>query len=102
MTDEEIINKAIAEAKAMKKTIAKNMIDHLPEEESAVSVFMAGSPDAGKTETARSMISQFKKEYGVEVVHIENDGLRKEFEDYNGVKFASFSECSNSFSRSYS
>lgn len=92
----------------MKKTIAKNMIDHLPEEEeeeeeeSAVSVFMAGSPDAGKTETARSMISQFKKEHGVEVVHIENDELRKEFEDYNGIKFASFSECSNSFSRSYS
>lgn len=85
MTDEEIINKAIAEAKAMKKTIAKNMIDHLPEEESAVSVFMAGSPGAGKTETAKSMISQFKKEHGVEVVHIENDELRKEFEDYNGL-----------------
>lgn len=69
----------------MKKTIAKNTIDHLPEEESAVSVFMAGSPGAGKTETAKSMISQFKKEHGVEVVHIENDELRKEFEDYNGL-----------------
>jgi predicted ABC-type ATPase len=85
MTDEEIIEKAINQAKAMKKTIAKSMIDHLPEEESAVSVFMAGSPGAGKTETARSIISQFKKEHGVEVVHIENDELRKEFEDYKGL-----------------
>ncbi|MEQ5874958.1 zeta toxin family protein [Pseudoalteromonas sp. NFXS39] len=85
MTDEEIIKKAIAQAKTMKKSIAKSMIDHLPEEESAVSVFMAGSPGAGKTETAKSIISQFKKEHGVEVVHIENDELRKEFEDYKGL-----------------
>jgi UDP-N-acetylglucosamine kinase len=44
MTDEEITAKAIIYAKSVKKTLAKAMIDHLPEEESAVSVFMAGSP----------------------------------------------------------
>ena len=44
MNDDEIIAKATAQAKAMKKKLAKRMIDHLPEEESAVSVFMAGSP----------------------------------------------------------
>ncbi|WP_278403875.1 zeta toxin family protein [Pseudoalteromonas ruthenica] len=92
MTDEEIVNKAIAQAKAMKKSIAKIMIDHLPEEESAVSVFMAGSPGAGKTETAKSIISQFKKEHGVEVVHIENDELRKEFEDYKGLNSPLFQD----------
>jgi UDP-N-acetylglucosamine kinase len=85
ITDEEIITKATAQAKAMKKKLAKAMIDHLPEEESAVSVFMAGSPGAGKTETAKVIISQFKQKHGVEVVHIENDELRKEFADYNGV-----------------
>jgi UDP-N-acetylglucosamine kinase len=85
ITDEEIITKATAQAKAMKKKFAKAMIDHLPEEESAVSVFMAGSPGAGKTETAKVIISQFKQKHGVEVVHIENDELRKEFADYNGV-----------------
>jgi UDP-N-acetylglucosamine kinase len=84
MTDEEITTKAIAQAKAMKKKLAKAMIDHLPEEESAVSVFMAGSPGAGKTETAKVMISQFRQEHDVEVVHIENDELRKQFEDYKG------------------
>lgn len=85
MTDDEITAKAIVHAKAVKKKLAKAMIDHLPEEESAVSVFMAGSPGAGKTETAKSIISQFKQEHGVEVVHIENDELRKEFEDYQGI-----------------
>jgi predicted ABC-type ATPase len=85
LTDDEITAKAIVQAKAMKKSLAKGMIDHLPEEENAVSVFMAGSPGAGKTETAKSMISQFRQEHGVEVVHIENDELRKEFEDYQGL-----------------
>ncbi|HIF9285102.1 TPA: zeta toxin family protein [Photobacterium damselae] len=85
MSDEEITAKATAEAKKLKKTIAKAMVDHLPQEESAVSVFMAGSPGAGKTETARAMIKSFKAEYDVELVHIENDELRKEFDDYNGL-----------------
>jgi len=69
----------------MKKAIAKSMIDHLPEEERAVSVFMAGSPGAGKTETSKSIISQFTKEHGVDVVHIDNDELRKEFDEYQGL-----------------
>ncbi|WP_100635966.1 zeta toxin family protein [Marinomonas sp. ef1] len=84
MNDEAIIAKAILEAKASKKEIASSQIDHLPREEEAVSVFMAGSPGAGKTETARSMIRDFSSESGQKLVHIENDELRKEFEDYNG------------------
>ncbi|RFD34835.1 zeta toxin family protein, partial [Vibrio parahaemolyticus] len=43
------------------------------------------SPGAGKTETARNMIKTFKKESGVDLVHIENDELRKVFEDYDGI-----------------
>ena len=85
MTDEEITAKAIAQAKTMKKKLARAMVDHLPEEESAVSVFMAGSPGAGKTETAKSFIHQFSDAHDVSVVHIENDELRKEFKDYHGV-----------------
>ena len=80
-----ITEKATKEAKNIKKLIASKLVDHLPQEESAVSVFMAGSPGAGKTETARNMIDNFSSAYGVELVHIENDELRKEFEDYNGV-----------------
>lgn len=85
MTDDEITEKATFQAKAMKKKLAKAMIDHLPEEESAVSVFMAGSPGAGKTETAKSIINQFRKNHGVKIVHIENDELRKQFDDYKGL-----------------
>jgi predicted ABC-type ATPase len=85
LIDDEITLQAVTQAKAMKKKLAKSLIDHLPEEESAVSVFMAGSPGAGKTETAKSIISQFKREHNVEVVHIENDELRKEFKKYEGL-----------------
>ena len=90
MTDEEITAKATTHAKSIKKKLAREVIDHLPEEESAVSVFMAGSPSAGKTETAKSIISQFKREHGVEVVHIENDELRKKFAEYQGLNSALF------------
>lgn len=83
--EEQITEKAIKEAKKLKNKLAKEMVDHLPQEESAVSVFMAGSPGAGKTETARNMIKTFKKESGVDLVHIENDELRKVFEDYDGI-----------------
>ncbi|MFH4570297.1 zeta toxin family protein [Vibrio diabolicus] len=83
--EEQITEKAIKEAKKLKKKLAKEMVDHLPQEESAVSAFMAGSPGAGKTETARNMIKTFKKESGVDLVHIENDELRKVFEDYDGI-----------------
>ena len=49
-----------------------------------MSVFMAGSLGAAKTETARNMLKTFKSKSGVNLVHIENDELRKEFDDYNG------------------
>ncbi|MGI2102915.1 zeta toxin family protein [Shewanella oncorhynchi] len=85
MDDQQITEKATKEAKKMKKAVANRLVDHLPQEESPVSVFMAGSPGAGKTETARAMIRAFANEHGQGLVHIENDELRKEFEDYNGL-----------------
>ena len=85
MNDKEITDKAVKEAKKLKKEIAVKMIDYLPEEETPVSVFMAGSPGAGKTETARNFIKQFESNHNMDIVHIENDELRKEFEDYDGL-----------------
>ena len=85
MNDQQITEKAITAAKKMKKVIAKKMVDHLPKEDPADSIFMAGSPGAGKTETARYLIKSFQERDSVEFVHIENDELRKEFEDYNGL-----------------
>lgn len=48
MDDQLVIEKAIRQARDMKKEVAKRLVDHLPQEEEAVSVFMAGSPGAGK------------------------------------------------------
>jgi predicted ABC-type ATPase len=85
MDDQQITDKAIKEAKKMKKAVACRLVDDLPQEEMPVSVFMAGSPGAGKTETARAMIRAFADDHGLGLVHIENDELRKEFDDYNGL-----------------
>lgn len=85
MDEQQITANAIAVAKKIKKIIAKKMVDHLPKENPADSIFMAGSPGAGKTETARYLIKGFQERDGVEFVHIENDELRKEFDDYNGL-----------------
>ncbi|OOE48714.1 hypothetical protein [Salinivibrio kushneri] len=68
MDDQQITDKAIKQAKAMKKVIARKLVDHLPEEE----------------EAARAMVRAFKNEHDLTLVHIENDELRKEFEDYQG------------------
>jgi UDP-N-acetylglucosamine kinase len=69
MSDQQVTDTAIAIAKKIKKKIARKIVDHLPQEAAAVSVFMAGSPGAGKTETARQMIKMFRDSSGVELVH---------------------------------
>ncbi len=68
-------DKAIKEAKKLKKAVACWLVDDLHQEEMPVSVFMAGSPGAGKTETARAMIRAFADEHRLGLVHIENGEL---------------------------
>ncbi|MBR7887618.1 zeta toxin family protein [Marinomonas sp. A79] len=84
VTESDIKNTAVIYAKSIKKAFAKKVVDPLSPEEKPVSVFMAGSPGAGKTEVARLIIRDFEDEYGVNLVHIENDELRKEFAGYDG------------------
>jgi len=60
MTEQEITEKAIKEAKKMKKEVASKLVDAFPLEDLPVSVFMAGSPGAGKTETARAIEKSLK------------------------------------------
>ena len=48
-----------------------------------MSVFMAGSPGAGKTEASIELLSQFD-ENGSKVLRIDPDELRSEFEGYTG------------------
>ncbi len=85
MNSEELKIKENAEefARSNKKKIAKDIISLYESEPNPVSVFMAGSPGAGKTESSRWLI---KKLTGNDdsILRIDPDELRKYFEEYNG------------------
>lgn len=83
--DEEIRQGAIAYARKNKKNIARektnNKIYH-PEDE-PVSLFMAGSPGAGKTEASKNLIQEITTD-NQEILRIDSDELRNLFESYKG------------------
>lgn len=66
--------------KKNKKLIAEKIVDPFPQEENPASVFMAGSPGAGKTEVSKSLLESFERS----ALRIDNDDLRSEFKDYIG------------------
>ena len=77
-----IEQEALDYARAEKKGIAQRLTDpmiYLPEE-NPVSVFMAGSPGAGKTEASIELL----KKLGTPVIRIGPDELRSEFPGYSG------------------
>lgn len=88
VTEEE---KAIEErarefARKNKKLIARELTD--PKifllDEFPVSVFMAGSPGAGKTESSKNLIEKFTRD-GHSVLRIDSDELRSQFREYTGT-----------------
>ncbi len=85
-----ISEKAIDFARSNKKDVAKRLTDikQFPPDEIPISVFMAGSPGAGKTESAINLITRFSKDENI--LHIDSDNLRTEFEDYNGKNSSLF------------
>ena len=82
-----IEGRAIRYANENKKSIAKRRTDpqvFLPDRK-PVSVFMAGSPGAGKTEASIALLDELENtEKGRKVLRIDPDELRAEFEDYSG------------------
>ncbi len=81
--EQRIHNEAIDFARANKKAIAKRLTDkaiHPPEDE-PVSVFMAGSPGAGKTEASLELLNFFSDS---PPLRIDPDELRAEFPGYTG------------------
>lgn len=82
-----IKQKAIQFARANKKAIATNFTDpetFLPEN-NPTSVYMAGSPGAGKTEASISLLHVIKQKKGkLHILRIDPDELRSHFEDYSG------------------
>ncbi len=93
MTDEEIAIKQRADAFARRNKciIAKDKTDpiiFLPDE-FPVSVFMAGSPGAGKTESSRNLIAKLSKDNHL-ILRIDPDELRRLFAEYNGKNSSLF------------
>lgn len=87
LTPEEKIIKesAILYAKKYKKRLAKELASkaiYKPETD-PVSVFMAGSPGAGKTEVAQALIKLFEVS-DAHILRIDVDAVREYFEGYNG------------------
>jgi len=81
----EIQQTAVEFAKKNKKAIAKRLTDKniFVSEENPVSVFMAGSPGAGKTEASIKLLDSFSDD-GTRVLRIDPDELRDEFNGYKG------------------
>lgn len=87
LTEEEkrIEEEAIAYAKTHRTEIARRLTDpaiFMPETD-PVSVFMAGSPGAGKTEASKELLSLLDAD-GTKVLRIDPDELREEFPGYSG------------------
>ncbi len=93
MSEEELAiqERAIVFARANKKEIAKELTDItiFPPDEFPVSVFMAGSPGAGKTESSRNLIKSLTKDNQC-VVRIDSDDLRIRFNEYSGSNSSLF------------
>ena len=86
MTDDEIRHASIEFAKKNKKRIAEELTNpkvFIPEN-NPISIFMAGSPGAGKTELSTTLINNFEKGGKQHVVRIDTDAYRKLFPGYSG------------------
>lgn len=86
MNDEEIKKVAFAFAKKNKVRLAKeltNPVKYIPDK-FPVSVFMAGSPGAGKTEFSKSIIQILEEGNDARVVRIDGDEIRDLLPGYTG------------------
>ncbi|MEK7644622.1 MAG: zeta toxin family protein [Patescibacteria group bacterium] len=86
MDSDSIQSNALAFARKNRKKIAKELTDSnkyhpdiLP-----VSVFMAGSPGAGKTEFSKNIISILEKNNDHQVIRIDGDDIRQILPGYTG------------------
>lgn len=73
-----------SEARELKRAYAKEVTDikNYPPEDDPVSVFMAGSPGAGKTEVAKWILRSQSRNNSI--IHIDPDEIRKRFSGYTG------------------
>lgn len=86
-----ISERALIFAKANRTRIARELacLTKYPGENYPVSVFMAGSPGAGKTEVSKSFI-RLIEEGGSSALRIDPDDFREYFPDYTGANSSLF------------
>ncbi|OGY88341.1 MAG: hypothetical protein A2233_01175 [Candidatus Kerfeldbacteria bacterium RIFOXYA2_FULL_38_24] len=86
MNNEEIKSQAIIFAKKNKKRITYELTDRkiYKSDDNAVSVFMAGSPGAGKTEFSKNLIAVFEETTEHKVIRIDGDEIRARIPGYTG------------------
>jgi len=86
MDNEEIKKKAIDFANRYKNLIAQSVTNNQKfiQDEKPVSIFMAGSPGAGKTEFSKSLIDILEKDKKHKIIRIDADEYRNLFPDYVG------------------
>jgi predicted ABC-type ATPase len=91
MDDETIKLQADDFARKNKKTLAKELTTtaKFPSEKIPVSVFMAGSPGAGKTESSKNLIDQFVTN-GNSILRIDPDEIRDRIPGYTGKNSSLF------------
>ncbi|PIQ68423.1 MAG: Zeta toxin [Candidatus Taylorbacteria bacterium CG11_big_fil_rev_8_21_14_0_20_46_11] len=73
-------------ARANRKRIAKELTDiskYIPDD-TPISVFMAGSPGAGKTEFSKSLVDSLEIKSHHKVIRIDGDELRERMPGYTG------------------
>ncbi|MEK9130756.1 MAG: zeta toxin family protein [Patescibacteria group bacterium] len=82
---------AIAFAKKHKVEISRRLTDVsvYPPSEAPITVFMAGSPVAGKTEYSKNLLSLIARNPGHHPVRIDSDEIRGEIPGYNGKNSSS-------------
>lgn len=86
-TERAIQADALQYARANRNRIARQLTnpDIFVPEECPVSVFMAGSPGAGKTEASLELISEYERLGAERVLRIDPDELRCQFPGYDGA-----------------
>lgn len=87
--EEDVATAALIYARKNKKKVAKRLTDpkRFPPDANPVSVFMAGSPGAGKTEASIELLEQLDN---TPTIRIDIDDLRKEFAAYDGSNASLF------------
>ncbi len=84
MDNEDLKEKAEEFARANKNRLARELTDiaKFPSDNTPVSMFMAGSPGAGKTEYSKNLINIFEKRR--KIIRIDSDELRQHIPGYTG------------------